>query len=77
MAVQDELFRLFHQHSKLVRRKIANPLTHQNCGGFLVTSLGDKDELILVCYQCDTELTPGLNLINNVRAVVQEHFLGE
>jgi ribosomal protein S27E len=68
-------FQLFHQHSKLVRRRLANALTCTACGTALVTGLGKSDELVLRCYSCDTTITPGEGTKSKVRAIVKEHFV--
>jgi hypothetical protein len=73
----ENLFPLFHAYNKLVRRGLTKPLTC-DCGETQVTTLekvGDDDLLLLECYSCGTTTRPGLTTINNVRAVVTEHFL--
>lgn len=69
----DETFNLFHKYNRLVRRQMVKPL-ECHCGGNLITSLGPEDELVLICYACDTEIVPGESRIADVRAVVKEHF---
>lgn len=76
----ENLFPLFHAYNKLVRRGLVKALTCDSCGQSLVTTLEkgtmiDGDTLILECYGCGTMVTPGLETIANVRAVVTEHFL--
>lgn len=71
----DETFDLFHKYNRLVRRRLTKPLACEACGHNLTTSLGSDDSLILVCYVCPYEVKPGTRLIEQVRAVVKEHFV--
>jgi ribosomal protein L44E len=72
---EEELFKLFHKYNKLVRRQLIQPLKCSSCGFPYITALGGNDELVLECTVCETQTTPGLATIGNVRAVVKEHFL--
>lgn len=80
MNDEENLFPLFHAYGKLVRRGLVKQLTC-TCGDPLVTSIDknrpmiEEDVLILECYGCGTLVRPGLETIQNVRAVVTEHFL--
>lgn len=71
----DENFDLFHKYNRLVRRSLVKPVSCTTCNGTLTTSLGKDDELVLVCYSCDYELVPGTALIDEIRAIVKEHFV--
>jgi hypothetical protein len=71
--MDDNLFPMFHKYNKLVRRGLVQPLTC-DCGTPYVTSSDENADLILRCYSCNTRVTPGINTIGNVRAVVKEHF---
>lgn len=69
----DDTFDLFHKYNKLVRRQMVKPLAC-SCGTPLITTLGPADDLTLHCVACDTYTVPGVTTIDNVRAVVKEHF---
>ena len=70
----DPLFEIFHKYSRLVRRNLVRPLACKHCKGPVFTALGENDELVLYCAMCDSSVTPGLDTISNVTAVVKEHF---
>lgn len=76
---EENLFPLFHAYNKIVRRGLVKPLLC-DCGNELVTGIDKKtmigeDQLVLECYQCGTIIRPGATLVNDVRAVVTEHFM--
>ena len=78
--MDENIFALFHAYNKLVRRGLVKPLTCQ-CGGNMVTGLRkhtmiDEDELVLDCYDCGSVTVPGEATLDDVRAVVKEHFIG-
>ena len=73
---QDELFRTFHRHRRLVRRELANPL-RCSCNGEQVTVVNENDELMLRCLYCGIETVPGIKTIKNVEAIVKEHFVDD
>lgn len=70
----DPIFDTFHKYNRLVRRGLTRPLTC-DCGEEVVTVLGFEDTLMLQCFGCDTLTSPGTNTIDNVTAIVKEHFL--
>jgi len=71
----DPTFELFHRYSKLVRRSVVRPLICQKCEGFLVTIQHPKTQnLALKCYACNSVIEPGSAMIDDVEAVVKEHF---
>lgn len=77
--MDENLFALFHAYSKLVRRGLVRPLLCP-CGGTYITGLKpntmiDEDELVLNCYDCNSMTVPGEATIDNVRAVVAEHYV--
>ena len=41
----------------------------------LITRLGTDDDVVLWCSECDTLIKPGLDVLDQVRAVVKEHNL--
>jgi len=71
--IDQELFILFNRYGRLVRRNLVKPLSCSK-GHAYGTALSPDDELLLVCHFCDTATVPGINTIDNVRAVVKEHF---
>lgn len=77
MMEKDPLFVMFHRYNKLVRRQMVKPLECPVCSFGLITGLGENDELVLQCFQCDTTRTPGLATIDRVNAVVKEHFVDD
>lgn len=72
----EDLWNLFHRYNRLVRRQLVQPLKC-DCGEVFVTTLGRDDKLILACFGCATETTPGVQIIDRVRAVVKEHFVDD
>ena len=65
-------FQLFHAYNDLVKKGVTQPIRCPFCTYTVV--IGHKDgDLRLECYTCNTSITPGLDLISNVRAVVKEH----
>jgi hypothetical protein len=77
MEPGDALFRLFHRYNKLVRRGLVRPLVCKSCATPYITAVDGDDELILRCLACPSDVTPGIDTIGKVRAVVTEHFLDE
>jgi hypothetical protein len=71
---EDNLFPIFHSYWNLVRQGKAKPILCPTCNYEVVVSHFNS-ELRLACYPCNTSTTPGLNLIENVKAVVKEHIL--
>lgn len=76
MEPSDATFRMFHRYNRLVRRQLVQPLTH-SCGAVYVTGLDKNDELVLRCLQCNTEISPGMDTLERVYAVVTEHFVND
>jgi ribosomal protein L37AE/L43A len=70
----DEDFDYFHKYRRLARRGLVKPLTCPKCGTEYITRLGPQDLLLLNCTTCDVDVKPGAHTMNNVRAVVGEHF---
>jgi len=66
------LFHLFHNYNNLVKEGKTRSIKCPNDESTLIVG-HDKGELRLVCYVCDSRITPGLSLIDQVRAVVKEH----
>lgn len=71
---EDNLFHLFHNYNNLAEYGKAKSIRCPEDQSILVVG-HDNGELRLVCYVCDIRITPGLALIDQVRAVVKEHIL--
>ena len=72
-----DLFRSFHRYNKLVRRQLVKSLDCKTCGTPYITAADSHDDLILRCLVCAADVSPGLDTISRVRAVVSEHFIDE
>ena len=70
----DNLFSLFHAYNRLVEEGKAKPLMCLYDAREYVVSHRNGD-LRLVCYTCSSSITPGINMISNIKAVVKEHHL--
>lgn len=66
---------LFHRYRRLCEEGKAKGIECPDCESALVTKLGKDDEPALWCYACDSTIQPGLNVIQQLRAVVNEHYL--
>lgn len=66
---------LFHRYRRLVEDGKAKSLDCPTCESEVVVRLGKDDEPALWCYACNSYLQPGLNLIQQIRAVVTEHYV--
>ena len=67
-------FQAFHSYYKLVDEGKAKPILCPFCEReFIITHF--NGDLRLTCFACDTLITPGIDMISNVRAVVKEHNL--
>lgn len=67
-------FQLFHAYNRLVREGKAEALKC-SCDTPYVTGLGKNDELVLLCYTCDTKTRPGVNTFLKVKGAVGEWIL--
>lgn len=63
----------FHAYNHLASEGKVKPLSCPNCDTKLATVLGDNDEPALWCRICDTLIKPGLDVYDQIRAVVKEH----
>lgn len=75
MAEEVDLWELFHNYRRLVAVGKARQLTCPECENILITRLGIQDDLVLWCVGCLKTFKPGLDVIQQVRAVVNEHRL--
>ncbi|XAO35212.1 hypothetical protein SEA_FRANCOB_12 [Streptomyces phage Francob] len=66
---------LFHEYRRLADKGKAKHLVCPDCNNKLTTVLGTDDEPRLWCVQCDTIIKPGLDVYDQIRAVVKEHNL--
>lgn len=64
----------FHAYRHLAEEGTVKHITCPDCGTKMVTRMGEDDEPVLWCYTDDTILKPGLDLIHQIRAVVNEHL---
>lgn len=66
---------LFHAYRHLVEENQAKPILCPNCEYELITRIGHDDEPILWCYGCASSIRPGLEMLQQVRAVVTEYYV--
>lgn len=66
---------VFHRYRHLVEEGKAKGIECPNCETVMITRLGKDDEPALWCHGCDSTIQPGLNVIQQLRAVVNEHYL--
>jgi hypothetical protein len=71
---EDNLFITFHRYKRLVEDGKARAIRCPNDNSVVIIG-HDDGELRLVCYVCNIRVTPGLSLIQQVQAVVKEHYL--
>lgn len=64
---------IFHEYRHLSAQGKVKPLTCPDCDNDLITVLSDNDEPALWCFFCDTLIRPGLDVYDQIRAVVREH----
>lgn len=72
------MWQVFHAYRNLVEEGKVKALTCPDDGYDLVTVLNPddpSDNVWLWCPYCDTMISPGLNLVEQVLAVVTEHDL--
>lgn len=63
-----------HRYRRLVRREQAAPVKCPDCHIEFVTKIGKDDEPVFYCWRCRTVTTIGVRLMDQMRAVVNEHF---
>lgn len=64
----------FHMYNRLVRRGFVKPLTCSYCEQPYTLRATHDAEPVLQCFTCNSLVQPGLNMYNDVKAVVKEHF---
>lgn len=68
-------FEIFHSYMKLARRGYCTPLTCRHCSNEQTVMRGDDDEPRLHCFYCGVTVTPGLNMYDQMVAIVKEHII--
>lgn len=70
------IWQLFHTYQRLADEGKAAPLVCPDDGTEMVTMVknGDYDTLYLWCPYHDLWIKPGLDVIDQVKAVVKEHY---
>lgn len=63
----------FHEYRRLSEEGKVKHLSCPDCNNKLTTVLGTGDEPVLWCAVCDTLIKPGLDVYDQIRAVVKEH----
>jgi hypothetical protein len=66
----------FHKYRRLVAANKVKPIECPDCSTPLVTLRNQKDEPYLWCPAEDTSFFPGIDLMDQIEAVVLEHYLG-
>lgn len=64
----------FHKYNRLVRRGVTKPLACPQCGHEYTLRATESAEPVLQCSWCNSLVQPGLNMYNNVVAVVKEFY---
>lgn len=73
--MSDANWELFHRYRKLVEQEVVRPVRCPDDDTVMVTRLGSDDEPVLWCMTCLSTLKPGLDLLQQIRAVVSEHYV--
>ena len=66
--------RNFHLYNRLVERGHVKALVCPHCDHAYTLRATEDAEPVLQCFWCNSLVQPGLNLYNDVVAVVKEHF---
>lgn len=66
---------LFHKYRRLVEEGKAKPLICPDDTATLISRIGPDDEPVLWCHACLSSIRPGAYILQQVRAVVSEHFV--
>jgi len=64
---------LVHAYRHLADEGKVKHLTCPDDGFKLVSQIGDNDDPVFWCPSCDNTITPGLDMRDQIRAVVREH----
>ncbi|QIN94005.1 hypothetical protein PP459_gp009 [Streptomyces phage Wakanda] len=64
---------LVHAYRHLAEEGKVKFLACPDCGEKLVSRIGDNDDPVFWCPRCDTMIKPGLDMRDQIRAVVREH----
>lgn len=68
-------WQLLHSYRTLERAGKVQPIECPYCELTFAFARGKDGQPILWCTSCDSKITPGLDLIQQIRAVVNEHYL--
>jgi len=66
---------IFHNYRRLAQDGKAKPLTCPDCDNQLFTQADENNDPILWCIACDTKILPGLDMYDQIKAVVREHYV--
>ncbi len=61
-----------HEYRRLADAGLVKHLTCPSDDGQLMSRIGDNDDPVYWCPVCDTVITPGLDMRDQIRAVVSE-----
>jgi hypothetical protein len=70
-------WKYFHAYRNLAEDGKVKFLQCPDCSSTLVTQPGPNEEPQLWCYTCDSAIKPGLDVYDQIRAVVKEHEIEE
>lgn len=66
-----------HNYRRLAQEGRVQPLCCPDCGIPFTTRLDVNDEPKFQCIMCLKTITPGLDVWQQIKAVVDEHYIGE
>ena len=64
---------IFHSYRRLAEEGKVKLIQCPDCQGNLTTRLGEDDNPLLWCSKCDVKIRPGLDIYDQIKAVVREH----
>lgn len=62
-----------HAYRRLAQEGKVKFLSCPNDDSVLISRIGDNDEPVFWCPECDTLIKPGMDLRDQILAVVREH----
>lgn len=76
MDVDTNWFQIFHTYNDLAARSAAKEIKCHQCDlAYIVGRSDAHDGVVLRCYSCGDNVTPGIYTLEHVRSVVREHHL--
>jgi hypothetical protein len=66
---------IFHNYRRLVIEGKAKPIECPDCSFVLVTQPDQDANPVLWCIRCDVRLIPGIDLYDQMKAIVGEHYV--